>query len=251
MLKVLIADDHAVIRQGLRRYLTSTGDITVVAEAATASEMFAVLEHQACDAVLLDVTLGQTSGLDMISGIKAKQPRLLIIMFTMHQHPAYAKSALQRGASGYVSKARPLAEVVTALRAVVSGTRYVSAPLDDVVAIPEPGLLRSLSRRQEQILTLRGQGACARQIGATLGIATKTVSAHEERLLEKLQLTSRHQLLHYAARQSLRNIERKTKSWEPSPSNRDGVFSEDCRGGRMVETRPVLDEEKVRQDRSE
>ena len=116
MLKVLIADDHAVIREGLRRHLTSTGDITVVAEAATASDMFAVLEHQACDAVLLDVTLGQTSGLDLIAGIKSKQPQVPIIIFTMHEHPAYAKRAVQRGASGYVPKARPLAEVVTALR---------------------------------------------------------------------------------------------------------------------------------------
>lgn len=219
MLKVLIADDHAVIREGLRRHLTSTGHITVVGEAATASEVFAVLDQHACDAVLLDVTLGHTSGLDLIAGIKAKQPRLLIVMFTMHQHPAYAKSALQRGASGYVPKARPLAEVVAALRSAVSGTRYVSAPLDDAVAIPEPQLVKPLSRRQQQILTLRGQGACARQIGAILGITAKTVSAHEERLLEKLQLTSRHQLLHYAARQSLSKIKGKIKSLEDLPSS--------------------------------
>ena len=203
MLKVLIADDHAVIREGLRRHLTLTGDITVVGAVATASDVLSQVEQQACDVLLMDITLGQTSGLDVMTAVKAMNPHLPIVIFTLHEHRAYAKAAFQRGASGYVPKIRPLSEVVTAIRYAVRGTRYVSPPLDDVTAMPVGLAAKPLSARQQQILTLRGQGQRAAQIAVVLGIAAKTVSAHEEKLLEKLQLTSRQELLQYATRQSL------------------------------------------------
>jgi two-component system response regulator NreC len=102
-----------------------------------------------------------------------------------------------------VSKTGPLSDIVTALRYAVKGIRYVSPSLDEVPACPVDLAAKPLSRRQQQILTLRGEGHTAPQIGAALGISVKTVSAHEEKILEKLELRSRHQLLQYAARQAL------------------------------------------------
>jgi two-component system invasion response regulator UvrY len=203
MLNVLIVDDHPVIRQGLRRHLTTTGDITICAEAGTASEVLALLEQHSCDVVLMDLTLGHTFGLDLVSGIKARRPHVPIVIYSLHEHMAYVRSALMRGATGYVPKTRPLSEIVTALRYAVKGTRYVSPSFEDVTAFPVGLAAKPLSRRQQQILTLRGEGHTASQIGLALGISAKTVSAHEERILEKLQLCSRHQLLQYAARQAI------------------------------------------------
>jgi two-component system, NarL family, invasion response regulator UvrY len=203
VLKVFIADDHAVIRQGLRRYLTSTDDMTIVGEAATASDVLAHLEQHACDVLLMDISLGHTSGFEMMSAVKAMRPHLPIVIFTLHEDLAYVKAAWRHGATGYVAKTRPLSELVTALRYAVRGTKYVSPTLDDMNALPPTLAAKPLSRRQKQILMLRGQGQHAAQIGAALGITAKTVSAHEEKILEKLQLHSRHELLPYAARQAI------------------------------------------------
>lgn len=218
VLKVLIADDHAVIRQGLRRHLTSVDDIMVVAEAATASDVLTQLEQHSCDVLLMDLTLGHASGLDVVTAVKAIRPHLPIVIFTLHEHMAYARSALQRGATGYVPKTRPLSEVVTAVRYAMKGTKYVSPPFEDVTTTMPLGLAaKPLSRRQQQILTLRGQGQHAREIGAALGITAKTVSAHEEKILEKLQLRSRHELLQYAARQIITGRQTAASS-SPAPS---------------------------------
>jgi two-component system, NarL family, invasion response regulator UvrY len=203
VLKVLIADDHAVIRQGLRRYLTSTGDITIVEEAAIASEVLAHLGQHVCDVLLMDLSLGHTSAFEVMSAVKALRPYLPIVIFTLHEEPAYIKAAWRRGATGYVVKTRPLSELVTALRYAARGAKYVSPTLDDMTAAPLALAGKPLSRRQKQILLLRGQGQHAAQIGAALGITAKTVSAHEDKILEKLQLHSRHELLPYAARQAI------------------------------------------------
>lgn len=203
MLKVLIADDHAVIRQGLRRYLTSTGDITIVAEAATASDVLTHLGQHACDVLLMDLSLGHTSAFEVMSAVKALRPHLPIVIFTLHEELAYIKAAWLRGATGYVVKTRPLSELATALRYAAKGTKYVSPTLDDMTALPPALAGKPLSLRQKQVLLLRGQGQHAAQIGAALGITAKTVSAHEEKILEKLQLHSRHELLPYAVRQAM------------------------------------------------
>jgi two-component system invasion response regulator UvrY len=203
VLNVLVLDDHPVIRQGLRRHLLSTGDVTICAEAAMASEVLAHLEQHSCDVVLMDLTLGRTYGLDVVSSIKALRPHVPIVIYSLHEHRAYVRSAFLRGVIGYVSKTGPLSEIVTALRYAVNGIRYVSPSLEQVPACPVGLAAKPLSERQQQILTLRGKGHTAPQIGVALGISVKTVSAHEEKILEKLELCSRHQLLQYAARQAL------------------------------------------------
>jgi two-component system, NarL family, invasion response regulator UvrY len=218
VLKVLIADDHAVIRQGVRWYLTSIGDMTIVAEAATASDLLAHVSQYACDVLLMDLSLGQASGLEVMRAVKAMRPLLPIVIFTLHEEMAYAKAAFMRGATGYVGKTRPLSEVATALRDAARGRRYVSPPFEEVSALPLAVGPQSLSRRQQQILRLRGQGFHAAEIGAALGIAAKTVSAHEEKILEKLGLPSRHQLLPYAIRQAMAEQD----AVEPVKQQRDG-----------------------------
>jgi DNA-binding NarL/FixJ family response regulator len=118
----------------------------------------------------------------------------------MHEDPAYAQVAWRQGASAYVPKTRSLREVVTAIRAVTKGQTYLSPPFDELVALWSMERPKALSRRQREILMLRGQGQRSAEIGTTLGISPKTVSAHEEHLLHKLHLQSRHELLSYAAR---------------------------------------------------
>lgn len=202
MLKLLIADDHTVIRQGIRRYLTSIGDMMIVAEAATACDLLAHLAQHACDVLLMDLSLGHVSAFEVMGEVRARRPHLPIVIFTLHEEMAYAKAAFLRGATGYVGKTRPLSELERAVRAAARGSRYVSAPLAEVSALfaVTP---KSLSRRQEQILRLRGQGLHAPQISAALGITPKTVSVHEERILEKVGLPSRRQLMPYAIRQAM------------------------------------------------
>ena len=199
MLNVIIADDHALIRQGLRRYLASQ-EITVVAEAASAPEVLVQIEESPCDVLVLDVSLGRSSAFELMAAVQAIKPYVRMVLYTMHEHPSYIQAAWRGGATAYVTKGRPLEELVSAIRYAIKGIRYVSPPLDEVLDLPIACDAKPLSRRQQQILLLRGQGQRAADIGAALGITPKTVASHEEKILEKLHLHSRHELLQYCVR---------------------------------------------------
>ena len=199
MLNVIIADDHAVIREGLRRYLGQR-EITVVAEAASGPEVLLQIEQSACDVLVLDVSLGRCSAFELMISVHAMKPYVRTVLFTMHEHPSYVQAAWRGGAMAYVTKGRPLEELVTAIRYAIKGIRYASPPLDEGMDLPIAGEAKPLSRRQQQILLLRGQGQRAADIGTALGITRKTVAAHEEKILQKLHLQSRHELLQYCVR---------------------------------------------------
>lgn len=200
MLNVIIADDHPVIRQGLRRHFRAHGDITVVAEAANASDLLAHVERCPCDVLILDISLGSTSAFEILAKIQAVRPSLPIVLFTRHEHAAYVHAAWLRGVVGYVTKGRPVEELMTAVRLAIKGIRYVSPPLDSVIDTAIPFHAKPLSPRQQQILRLRSLGQLASEIGRALGITAKTVATHEDIILQKLHLHSRHELLSYCAR---------------------------------------------------
>jgi len=187
-MKILVVDDHAVVREGVRRLLAAMGG-TEIEEAGTAEEAAVLARRSAPDVIVLDINLAGTNGLDLLRALKADAPAARIVMFTMHAEPSYAMRALKAGAAGYVSKSAGADELVIAVKRAISGDRYLDrAMASDLVftaASPEDPLQR-LSGREAQVLTLLGQGESLAEIAAGLGIAYKTVANCCARLKEKL-----------------------------------------------------------------
>jgi len=187
-MKILVVDDHAVVREGVRRLL-ATIDGAEVHEAATGQDAMALARSLDPDVVVLDINLGGTSGLEVLRSLKAENTASRIVMFTMHSEPSYAMRALVAGASGYVSKSAGAEELVTAVRSIVSGDRYLDSTIaSDLVFSTAEGRdpLHKLTNREVDILRLLGEGRSFSEIAATFGIAYKTVANAASRLKEKL-----------------------------------------------------------------
>lgn len=137
MYYVVVTDDHAVIRQGVRRGLSSFGDLTVAAEAGSSEELMAVLSRHRCDVLILDISLGGERGLEILAQAKQAKPALAVVMFTMHDNADYARQALAAGAKAYVSKSRPMADLATAIRRATCGLTYLSPPFDQMDLAPD------------------------------------------------------------------------------------------------------------------
>ena len=195
MLRLFIADDHAVIRQGIRRALT---DVTIVGEASSARELLQRLPHQMADVLLLDLSLPDQHGVQVIPKVKALSPNTRIIIFSMFAEPDYARFALQAGATGYVLKTAPMKELRDAIRQVVAGNLYLSPPFDELDLHMSAANGKRLSPREDQILQLIADGKTMREIAVMLEVSPKTIAAYRTRLLEKLQLTSTSALIRYA-----------------------------------------------------
>jgi DNA-binding NarL/FixJ family response regulator len=197
MYRLFLADDHAVIRHGIRRALP---DMVIVGEASTAAELLLRLPVQPCDVLVLDLALPDGSGMDLIPKIKACCPHVRIIVFSMFSEPAYVTHALGIGAAGYVLKTSPLTELRTAIRRVIAGQTYLSASFDEddlQRRAPRPAAGR-LSPRELQVLQRLVAGQPIAEIAKTLRVSPKTVATHRARILDKLQLTSTAALIRYA-----------------------------------------------------
>jgi DNA-binding NarL/FixJ family response regulator len=201
MFRLFLADDHAIIRQGIKRALT---DMTVVGEASTAEELLKGLPKHLCDVLLLDLALPGESGVRLIPQIKALCPHVRIIVFSMFSEPEYARHALEAGAAGYVLKTASMQDLRDAIRQVLAGHSYLSRPFDEQeINEPRPAVKR-LSPREEQIMQLIGAGKPMRDIAESLALSPKTVATHRARILEKLQLKSSSDLLRYAVYHGLK-----------------------------------------------
>lgn len=199
-MKILVVDDHAVVREGVRRLLNSMPLVEVL-EAATAQEALATLRKEMPHIVILDINLNGSSGLELLQRLKGEQKNVRIIMFTMYSEPNYVLRALRAGASAYVSKSAPAGEVLTAVRSVIEGERYVGPDAATALAFASPGLedpLEKLSNREIEILRLLGEGKSLSQIAATFGIAYKTVANTCCRLKEKLGLERTADLVRFS-----------------------------------------------------
>jgi DNA-binding NarL/FixJ family response regulator len=187
-MKILVVDDHAVVREGIRRLLATMAG-TEIEEAGTAEEALALARKTAPDVIVLDINLAGTSGLDLLRTLKVENGATRIVMFTMHAEPSYAMRALKAGAAGYVSKSADAEELVTAVKRIASGDRYLDRSMaSDLVftaAAPDDPLQR-LSGREAEILKLLGEGRSLAEIAAGFGIAYKTVANCCSRLKEKL-----------------------------------------------------------------
>jgi DNA-binding NarL/FixJ family response regulator len=208
MIRILVADDHAVVREGVRRILADTTDLRVVGEACTGPEVIAQVATQPLDIVLLDISLPGRNGLDVLQHLKHAYPTLHALIFSMHPEQQYAVRALKAGAAGYLTKDSLPDELVTAVRQVARGGRYINSALAEHLFLEvtnggnEP-LHTRLSDREYQVLCLLAGGHTITTIATELALSVKTVSTYRTRILEKLQLKTTASLIHYAIRHRL------------------------------------------------
>ena len=208
MIRVLIADDHAILRRGLREILVRELEEVVCGEAENAQEVLDLVRKQEWDLVILDVTMPGRSGLDVIRDLKPLQPKLPVLVLSMHPEDQYAKRVLKAGASGYMKKESAPEELIKAIRKVLAGGRYVSPALAEALALDlgrraDQPLHERLSDRELEVLRLMGSGKTVSQIAEMLHLSVTTVSTYRARILEKMSMTTTAELMNYALRNHL------------------------------------------------
>ena len=207
-IKVIIADDHAILRAGLKQVLAETDDIEVIAEAQTANEAIKLSRGPDANVLLLDISLPDRSGIEALKYIKKENPRIAVLMLSMHREDQYAVRALKAGASGYLCKQSASNELVNAIHTVAKGKKYITATVAEILAEQvsgdnEKAPHEMLSDREYQTLTLIASGLSVSEIAAKLSLSVKTVSMYRTRLLEKMQLKHNAELTHYAIKNNL------------------------------------------------
>jgi len=203
VIRVVLVEDHILVRSGIRHLLEARGPIRVVGEAGSGREALALLEGLEADLAILDVSLPDCTGIDLCRTLKARFPRLRLLALSMHEDPEYVRGFLQAGGEGYVSKAAVDHELLDAVLAVARGERYLNPSLAMRLAmemvqgeVKEEGL----SPREEEVLRLLAQGLSHKEVAERLAISEKTVATYRERGMEKLGLKTRSDLLRYAVR---------------------------------------------------
>jgi len=208
MIKVFIADDHAVVRSGIKQILSEESDIKVVGEASNTDEIMKHLYDQNWDILILDITMPGQNGLDAIMEIKQRKPDLKILILTMHSEEEVAIRALKTGASGFLNKDSVPGELIKAVKKVYEGGKYISSSIAESIALSfeksKPNMPHEdLSDREFQIMCLIASGNSLNQIADNLSISVKTVSTYRSRILEKMNMKSNVELTHYAIRHKL------------------------------------------------
>ncbi len=208
MISVFIADDHAIVRQGLKQIVSDTTDIRLAGEAATGQEALQMVRSGTCDVLVLDLNMPGISGLDILRVLKGERPNLPVLILSIHAEEQYAVRCLKAGAAGYLTKESAPEELVEAIRQVVAGGKYVSRGLAESLAmrLTETGdrpRHDTLSDREFQVLQLMGAGKSLTEIAAALSLSVKTVSTYRARMLEKLALKSSAEIIQYAIQNRL------------------------------------------------
>jgi DNA-binding NarL/FixJ family response regulator len=204
----MIADDHAIVRQGLKQILSETDDISVAGEAETGFEAITIARQQIFDVMLLDISLPDRNGIEVLKQIKKDQPNFTILMLSMHHESEFAIRAIKAGAAGYLSKQSAPMQLVTAIRQVAAGRKYITPSLAQELANAitldtDQPLHNSLSDREYQTLCLIAAGKSLSEISTSLCLSPKTVSVYRARLMEKLKLTNNSELVRYAIKHHL------------------------------------------------
>lgn len=208
LIKVFIADDHAIVREGLKQILADTRDIVVAGEAENGVDAVKLFRKSGCHVVLLDISLPDKSGIDVLKQIKKEKPDLAVLMLSMHREDQYAIRSLKAGAAGYLTKQSAPKELVTAIRQVAGGLKYVSPALAQELANHlgedhEAPAHETLSDREYQTLTMIASGKTVGTIAKELSLSVKTVSEYRARLLAKMKLKNSAELTHYAIKNGL------------------------------------------------
>jgi len=207
-IRVFIADDHAIVRAGLKQILAEEGDIVVAGEAETGLDATRLLGKARPHVMLLDISLPDRNGIEVLKQIKKDKPELAVLMLSMHREDQYAIRALKAGAAGYLTKQSAPRELVTAIRQVAGGQKYVSAALAQTLASQvgadhEAQAHEALSDREYQTLTMIASGRTVSEIAQELSLSVKTISEYRARLLVKMQLKTSAELTTYAIRNGL------------------------------------------------
>jgi two-component system invasion response regulator UvrY len=202
MIRVLITDDHAIVRDGLRQIVGETNDITVAAEASTAAETVDRLRETSVDVVVLDLNLPDRHGLDLLLQLRGSHPRLPVLILSVNREAAYAIRLLKAGAAGYIGKDGAREQLVEGIRAVARGEKYIAPRLAASVAmhLVSDGTghrHEHLSDREFQVLLMIAAGKPPRQIASDLSVSVKTVGAHRAHVLQKMGLRSNAEIVQY------------------------------------------------------
>lgn len=208
MIRILIADDHAIVRQGLKQILEENREMKVVAEHTNGIDALRWVGANDCDVVLLDISMPGKSGIDVLKQLHEEKPKLPILILSIYPEDQYAVRLIKAGAAGYLTKETAPEIVVEAVRRVMSGRKYISPAVaemlaDDFGATPGKPLHETLSDREYQILLLLASAKTVSEIADTLALSVKTVSTYRSRILEKMHMRNNAELMHYAIEKRL------------------------------------------------
>jgi DNA-binding NarL/FixJ family response regulator len=209
MIRIIIADDHQLIREGIKKILRAPRDIQIVGEAATLEDTLSLIEQKLPDMLILDISLPGYDGLEGLAHVRHRFPAIPVLILSMYPEERFAARALKIGASGYLTKGMAAEELIMAIRKIISGTTYISARLAQILASnasePSPGLAphASLTERELQILAMLGTGKQVKQVAAALTISVSSVNTYRSRIFRKMGLRSNAELIRYAVENSL------------------------------------------------
>jgi len=208
MIRLIIADDHTLVRKGLKQLILESPDISVVDEAKDGREVIKKLETSQYDMVLMDISLPGRSGLDVLKQIKEFKPDLPVLMLSMHPEEQYAVRSIRAGASGYLTKESAPAELLSAIHKVAAGGKYITSTLAEKLAVEierktDAVLHETLSDREYQILCMMASGKTVKEVAEILSLSVKTISTHRAHILQKMGMKNNAQLTHYAIKHGL------------------------------------------------
>jgi DNA-binding NarL/FixJ family response regulator len=208
MIRIVIADDHTIVREGLKQLLATEPDLQVVGEARDGNEAIQLARDTPFDVLLIDISMPGRNGLEVIRQIKAEKPKLRIMVLSMHEEHQYAVRAIRSGASGYLTKDSASTQLITALRKVAAGGAYITAEVAEQLALgamphAEQALHTTLSDREFQVLRMLVAGHTVSDVAAKVNLSVKTISTHKARLMQKLGVSSNTELLRYAIQHRL------------------------------------------------
>lgn len=208
MIRILIADDHAIVRAGLKQIVAETSDMVVADEASSGHEALNKAWKNDYDVVVLDITMPGINGLDVLKQLKSQRPELPVLVLSIHPEEQYAVRVLRAGASGYLTKESASDELIMAIRKVSLGRKYVTSSLAEKLAFDletdiEKPLHETLSDREYQVMCMIASGKTANEVAEELFLSIKTVSTYRSRILEKMKMKSNAELTYYAIKHRL------------------------------------------------
>jgi len=208
VIRILIGDDHAIVREGLKQILAETSDMAVAGEAANGQEVLEQVSKNDWDLLLLDIAMPGRGGMDILKHLRSERPELPVLMLSMYPEEQYAVRALKAGASGYLTKESAPEELIASIRKVSQGGKYVSSSLAEKLAVyletdHEKPVHELLSDREYQVMAMIASGKTVKQIADELSLSVKTISTYRSRTLRKMEMKNNAEITYYAIKQAL------------------------------------------------